>query len=140
MEISLQSVDDHLASLPDDVRGDIVLLDSQIVESMPLASRVLFKGKFWGGSDQKIIGYGEFRYTNSSGKAVVWFMVGLAAQKNYISMYVNAVDNDGYLLSKYKDRLGKVKTGSASISFKTVDDVDLGVLMELVDAAATQLT
>lgn len=140
MEISLQSVDDHLASLPDDVRDDIVLLDSQIVKSMPLASRVLFEGKLWGGSDQKIIGYGEFRYTNSSGKAVVWFMVGLAAQKNYISMYVNAVDNDGYLLTKYKDSLGKVKTGSASISFKTVDDVDLGLLMELVDAAATQLT
>jgi hypothetical protein len=55
-------------------------------------------------------------------------------------MYVNAVDNDGYLLTKYKDSLGKVKTGSASISFKTVDDVDLGLLMELVDAAATQLT
>jgi hypothetical protein len=140
VEISLQSVDDHLASLPDDVRDDIVLLDSQIVKSMPLASRVLFEGKLWGGSDQKIIGYGEFRYTNSSGKAVVWFMVGLAAQKNYISMYVNAVDNDGYLLTKYKDSLGKVKTGSASISFKTVDDVDLGLLMELVDAAATQLT
>lgn len=140
MEISLQSVGDHLASLPDDVRDDIVLLDSQIVASMPLASRVLFEGKFWGGSDQKIIGYGEFRYTNSSGKAVVWFMVGLAAQKNYISMYVNALDDDGYLLAKYKDSLGKVKTGSASISFKTVDDVDLGVLMELVDVAATQLT
>ena len=140
MEISKQSVDDHLAALPDLVREELILLDAEIVHRMPGASRVLFEGKFWGGSDQEIIGYGEFRYTNSSGKSVVWFMVGLAAQKNYISMYVNAVDDDGYLLSKYKDRLGKVKTGSASISFKTVDDVDLGVLMELVGRAASQLS
>ena len=139
MEISAQSVDDRLASLPDDVRDDLVLLDSKIVERMPQASRVLFEGKFWGGSDQKIIGYGEFRYTNSSGKDVDWFMVGLALQKSYISMYVNAVDDDGYALAKYKGRLGKVKTGSASISFKTVDDVNLDLLMELVSTAAKQL-
>lgn len=140
MEISKQSVDDHLASLPDDARDDLVLLDLKIVERMPQASRVLFEGKFWGGSDQKIIGYGEFRYTNSSGKEVEWFMVGLALQKNHISMYVNAIDDDGYVLAKYKDQLGKVKTGSASIAFKKVDDVDLDMLMELVGTAATQLS
>ena len=139
MEISPQSVDDHLASLPDGVRADMQLLDAQITAKTKDASRGLFEGKFWGGSDQKIIGYGKFRYTNSSGKKVEWFMVGLAAQKNYISMYVNAVDDDGYVVAKYKDRLGKVKTGSASISFKTVDDIDLDVLMELVSTAATQL-
>jgi hypothetical protein len=67
-------------------------------------------------------------------------MVGLAAQKNYLSMYVNAVDDDGYVLAQYKDRLGKVKVGAASISFKDVDDVNIDVLMELVDVAATQLS
>jgi len=139
MEISFTTPDEHLASMPDDVRTDVELLDREIVKRMPEAARVLFEGKFWGGSDQNIIGYGQFRYTNASGKSVEWFMVGLALQKNYISMYVNALDDNGYALAKYKDRLGKVKTGSASISFKTVDDVDLDVLMELVELAASQL-
>ena len=139
MEISRQSVDTHLKSLPDDVRADMELLDAEITARMKDASRVLFEGKFWGGSDQRIIGYGEFRYTNSSGKTVEWFMVGLAAQKNYISVYVNAVDEDGYLLAKYKDRLGKAKIGSASISFKTVTDIDMDVLMELVGTASAQM-
>jgi len=134
------SVGEHLASLSEDVRDQMVLLDTAISDRMSGASRVLYEGKFWGGSDQKIIGYGEFRYTNSSGKTVEWFMVGLAAQKNYLSMYVNAVDDDGYVLAQYKDRLGKVKVGSASISFKNVDDVNIDVLMELVDVAATQLS
>jgi hypothetical protein len=140
VEISRISVGEHLASLSEDVRDQMVLLDTAISDRMSGASRVLYEGKFWGGSDQKIIGYGEFRYTNSSGKTVEWFMVGLAAQKNYLSMYVNAVDDDGYVLAQYKDRLGKVKVGSASISFKDVDDVNIDVLMELVDVAATQLS
>ncbi len=134
------SASEHLASLSEDVRDQMVQLDTAITDRMSGASRVLYEGKFWGGSDQKIIGYGEFRYTNSSGKTVEWFMVGLAAQKNYLSMYVNAVDDDGYVLAQYKDRLGKVKVGSASISFKEVDDVNIDVLMELVDVAATQLS
>jgi hypothetical protein len=134
------SVGEHLASLSEEVRDQMVLLDTAISDRMSGASRVLYEGKFWGGSDQKIIGYGEFRYTNSSGETVEWFMVGLAAQKNYLSMYVNAVDDDGYVLAQYKDRLGKVKVGAASISFKDVDDVNIDVLMELVDVAATQLS
>ena len=127
---------DHVNSLPNDRRGDIALLDSEIAKRMPGESRVLWEGKFWGGSDQKIIGYGTFSHTNSSGKTTNWFMVGLAAQKNYISMYVNAVDDEGYVLRKYADRLGKAKVGSASISFKSVEDINFDILMELVDAAA----
>ena len=135
MEITGTDPSDHIESLPDDFRGDIALLDAEITKRMPGASRVLWEGKFWGGSDQNIIGYGRFAYTNASGKDVEWFMVGLAAQKNYISMYVNAVDDDGYLLARYADRLGKVKIGSASISFDSVEDVDLDALMELVEKA-----
>ena len=115
-------------------------LDRAITERMPGQTRVLYEGKLWGGSDQNIIGYGKFRYTNSSGKTVEWFMVGLAAQKSHISIYINAVDDDGYLVPRYKDRLGKAKVGSASIGFKSLADVDIDVLMELVDMAASQTT
>ena len=140
MEISNTSPDDHLASLDDAVRTDMELLDREIVARMPGASRVLWEGKMWGGTDQAIIGYGHFSYTNSSGKDVEWFMVGLARQKNYISMYVNAVGEGGYLLNEYKDKLGKVKTGSASISFDSVDNVNLDTLMEMVGKAGDQLS
>ena len=140
MEISNTSADDHLASLDEAVRADMELLDREIVARMPGATRVLWEGKMWGGTDQALIGYGHFSSTNSSGKDVEWFMVGLAQQKNYISMYVNAVGDGGYLLNEYKDKLGKVKTGSASISFDSVDDVKLDALMEMVGRAGQQLS
>lgn len=135
MERTSKSVDDHLASLAGEQGEDIRALDRAIRERMPEAERHLYEGKLWGGSDQRIVGYGIMDYRNRSGEDVEWFIVGLAAQKTYISMYVNAVEGGTYLLAGYEGRLGKVKTGSASISFDSVDDVDFEILMDLVERA-----
>ena len=122
-------------SLPPGTGDDMRRLDRVISEVMADETRTLWEGVFWGGSDQTIIGYGDFSSTDSKGKSVDWFKVGLAAQKRHLSLYVNAADSDGYLVGRYADRLGKVKTGSASISFKSADDIDLDVLKELLQAA-----
>lgn len=132
MERTTKDVDQFLAGLEGRQGDDMRVLDAVIVESMPGRERHLYEGTFWGGSDQQIIGYGVLDYQDSSGKQVEWFLLGLAAQKNYISMYVNATEDGAYLLRKYEGRLGKVKTGSASISFPTLDDVDLDALLDLV--------
>lgn len=135
MERTTKDVDAHLDSIPGQRGDEMRQLDRSITELMPDAGRHLYEGKFWGGSEQQIVGYGVMDYTNRSGDEVEWFTVGLAAQKNYISMYVNAVENDAYLLGQYKGKLGKVKMGSASISFDTLDDVDHESLMDLVERA-----
>lgn len=135
MERTRKSVDAYLASIQDERGDDIRRLDQAIVERMPGAQRHLYEGKFWGGSDQQIVGYGMMDYENRSGDNVEWFVVGLAAQKNYTSMYVNAAKDGRYLLRDYEKRLGKAKVGSASVSFGNLDDVDFDVLMELVEEA-----
>lgn len=139
MEKSQTTPDQYLADLEDDLKDDLAFLDSEIAKRFPGEARVLFEGTFWGGSDQRIIGYGDLTYENSRGDTVHWFMVGLARQKNYISMYVNAVGEGGYLLDEYKDKLGKARTGVASISFNSADDIDRDALMELVERAAAQM-
>jgi len=139
MKRTSKSVDDHLASLAGQRGEDIRTLDRAIRERMPEAERHLYEGKLWGGSDQRIAGYGIMDYQNRSGEDVEWFVVGLAAQKTYISMYVNAVEGGSYLLAGYEGRLGKVKTGSASISFDSVDDVDFEILMDLVERAGQSI-
>lgn len=134
MERTQKDVDEFLESLEE--RGEQVrTLDAAIVERMHGAGRHLYEGKFWGGSDQQIVGYGIMDYENRSGQRVEWFVVGLAAQKNYISMYVNAVKDGSYLLREHESRLGNVKVGSASISFDDLEDVDFDVLMGLVEEA-----
>jgi len=127
---------EYLASLPDGVRQDMTALDREITRVMEGRRRVLWEGRFWGGSEQRIIGYGDFSYTGRSGKSVDWFVVGLAAQKNYITVFVTAVEDGAYLAESAGKRLGKVKVGRSSISFKRLSDVDLPVLLELVQRAS----
>jgi hypothetical protein len=135
MQRSDKSPDEHIASLPGDVRDDIARLDQEISRVMKGHERVLWEGKFWGGSDQNIIGYGTYSYRGKSGASGEWHIVGLAAQKNYITVFVVAVENGKYLAESFKDRLGKAKIGRSSISFKRLSDINLPVLLELITRA-----
>ena len=139
MDRSTTSADEHIASLPDGVREDIAALDAAISGVMAGEERVLWEGKFWGGTQQRIIGYGSYHYKGRSGAEGEWFVVGLAAQKNYLSLYINAAEDGQYLGKVYAPRLGKVKAGSANLQFKRASDLDLDVLRELV-AKARELT
>jgi hypothetical protein len=129
--------DDFIASLPEGAREDIAALDAEIAAIMAGHERVLWEGAMWGGTDQRIIGYGAQRYVNRSGTQVDWFLIGLAKQKDHLSLYVNAADDAGYLSQRFAGRLGKVKVGSANVTFKRVADVDLSALRELLAAART---
>lgn len=130
--------DAYIESLPDEIRPAIEKLDKEIGKIFKGEERVLWAGKFWGGSEQNIIGYGDYRYERK-GKTVEWFCVGLAVQKNYISVYVNAVEDNKYLSQTYADQLGKVKVGASSISFKRLEDLDLPKLREMLKRAKTLL-
>lgn len=127
--------DDFLGSLPDEIRGPMTELDAIITSCLPGRTRVLWEGPFWGGSDQRVIGYGDIAQPRPRGEPVEWFLVGLARQQRYFSLYVNAVLDGSYLLARYADRLGTVKTGSASVSFSSLDDVDLDGLRALLTQA-----
>ena len=97
--------------------------------------RVLWEGVLWGGTDQRIIGYGGYHSTNRSGKEVDWFVVGLAAQRDHISLYVNAVRDGDYLVKAYADQLGKAKVGSANVTFRTSAGLDLAAVQRMVQEA-----
>jgi hypothetical protein len=124
-----------LAELPVDVREDMKTLDVEIAAAMDGTDTAVFKGKFWGGSHQEIIGYGTYTYQRSDKKNADWFVVGLAAQKNYISVYISAVEDGEYVAEKYGNDIGKVKVGKSSISFTSLEDIDLSKLIALVHKA-----
>jgi hypothetical protein len=135
MQRTTTSPDDYLASLPDDVRADMTALDAAIAPVFAGHERVLWEGVFWGGSEQRIIGYGDLRQRNSKGGEVEWFVVGLASQKNYLSLYISVVDDGQYLVRRYCERLGKVKCSNANVTFKRLSDLDLPVAVDLVTRA-----
>jgi hypothetical protein len=129
----------YLDSLPEDRREDMKTLDRTIWGVMQGHSRVLWEGVFWGGSEQTIIGYGDYSSKRSRGQTVEWFMVGLALQKRYISLYINAVEDGQYVSEKYRAQLGKVKVGKSSISFERPEDLNLEGLEKVLAIAREQL-
>jgi hypothetical protein len=64
--------------------------------------------------------------------------VGLASNKQYISLYVTATAESGYLAEAYADRLGKVSVGKSCIRFRKAADLDEKVLKALLREAARQ--
>lgn len=135
MQRSETPVDAFLASLPDAPRADMVALDARIAAVMAGHERVLWEGPMWGGTQQHIIGYGSYRSGNRSGAEVEWFILGLAMQKAHLSLYVSAVEDGQYLAKRWADRLGRVKVGSANVTFRRLEDVDLEALLEMVERA-----
>lgn len=63
-------------------------------------------------------------------------MIGLAAQKNHLSLYVCAGKEGKYLPEIYGSRLGKVSCGKSCIRFKRLEDLDLGAVEEICREAA----
>jgi hypothetical protein len=127
--------DDVIASLPEPVRDDIRTLDATISETMDGLPRDVWEGPFWGGTQQRIIGYGRYTYRGRSGAEGEWFIVGLASQKNHLSLYVNGAEDGVPLTKRYAERLGKVKASSGAVTFRRLADVNFDAVTELVRRA-----
>lgn len=83
-----------------------------------------------------MLGYGTFKYTNYKKDIIDWPIVALASQKNYISLYVCALENGQYLAETYKASLGNVSVGKSCIRFKKQVDLSLPALKMLLQKAA----
>lgn len=139
MKRTRRSVDAYLDQVAEPERSAMVTVDQVLVDAMPGASRRLWVGTMWGGTHQEIIGYGDLVQPRPKGPPVDWFVIGLARQQRHFSLYVNAVEDGQYLGRQYADRLGKVKVGSASITFRGLEDIDLDTLL-LLAAHAHRVT
>ncbi len=91
-------------------------LDAVVAAALPGVGRRLWRGVFWGGTEQAVIGYGDLRQQRPSGQVVEWFWVGVAQQKRTLSLYVNAVEDGRYPSQVYGTRPGKVKVGASAVT------------------------
>ena len=113
----------YIAALAEPRRTEIQTLHDAIVKAAP----TLKPGIGYG-----MLGYGPYHTTYASGREVDVWTVNLASQKNYISLYIGACGEGGYIAEANKHRIGKVSVGKSCIRFKKLADLDINVAMELV--------
>ena len=82
--------------------------------------------KMWGNS---IVGFGEYPYTNRSGKEHTWMKIGFSPRKQSMTLYIM----DGF--GSYDSLLGELgphSTGKSCLYIKDLENVNKEVLETLI--------
>ena len=121
---------DWLATRPEGRRPTLQAVHSLIRQAAPELAVSL---------DGPSVNYGPFHYRYESGREGDTHRLVLRDNARYVSLYVLAGDEGGYLAEQRASTLGpKVKVGKSCVTFTKVDDVDLDALGVLVRLAADQ--
>lgn len=121
-----KSVKEYLEAVPSERKDMVLFLHTFIQRTVPN-----LKAHF----ATNMIGYGSFEYQNYKKERLSWPVIALANQKQYISVYLCAVAEGGYIAEKYKDELGNVRVGKSCISFKKISDLNLGIFEKVLKEA-----
>jgi hypothetical protein len=89
--------------------------------------------RMWGSS---IVGFGRYRYKYESGREGEWMITGFSPRKGDLTLYITT----GFdLFPDLMKRLGKHKTAKSCLYIKTLDDVDRGVLKQLIERSVKKM-
>jgi len=124
--IKAKTVEEYLAAVPEERKEVIHFLHDFIIKTAPK-----LKPHF----ASNMIGYGSFPYKNYKKEPIEWPVIALANQKNYVSLYMCAIEDGEYIAEKFKKELGKVNVGKSCIRFKKIEDVDLPTLKKVIELA-----
>ena len=119
--------DQYIAEVEEKRRADIQALHDLVREEAPELEPTMEFG---------MLGYGKYHYRYASGREGEWMKIGIANNKQYISLYSCVADNDGYVAERYKDRLSKANIGKSCVRFKRLSDLDEETLRELIRETA----
>lgn len=118
---------EYISSLTSERKIIILSLDRLIKDTAPQLKRYFA---------YNMLGYGKFKYKNYKKQIIDWPIIALASQKNYISLYVCALDGKEYLAEKYKKDLGKVDVGKSCVRFTKIEDLNIEAIKKLIFKAA----
>ena len=118
------SVASYLDAIPDAARRADCAVLADMMGRATGAPAVM-----WGAG---IVGFGSYHYRYESGREGDFCTVGFSARKGDISLYLmDGFEGKDALLG----RLGRHKTGKACLYLRTLADVDLAVLHELIEGS-----
>jgi hypothetical protein len=132
--INAKTPQEYIAAIDEPRKADIKELDKFIRKTVPKLKSFMISG---------MIGYGNYHYKYVSGREGDWCVIGLASQKNYISVYACATKNGKYVPEMYKKDLPKARIGKSCIRFKKVSDVSLDVIKKILlesEVASKEMT
>jgi hypothetical protein len=127
-------IESHIASQPEPKQGEMRALDRLIRKAMPRC-----KLWFMDGRDDKgkavtnpNIGYGLQTLKYAGGKTREFYQVGFSATAAGISVYILGLEDRKFLAKTYARTIGKASVTGYCIRFKSLKDIDTGVLADAI--------
>jgi hypothetical protein len=115
------------ATCPSAFAADVRALDALIKKSAPKLAPVV---------QGAMLTYGAFQYRYATGREGTSARLAIACRKSGISLYVNCVDQNGYIAEQFADRFVKAKVGKSCIAFKRLADLGEKDVVALIKLAA----
>ncbi len=125
---SAKTHEEYIALVDESRRVDVQRLHDMVRDEAPELEPTMAFG---------MLGYGPFHYTYPSGREGDWFKIGIANNKQYISLYCCAADEHGYVAEQYRERLPRANIGKSCVRFKRLADLDETALRDLIRQTAT---
>lgn len=125
-----EQIKKYIASQPEPKRSDMQELHRITLQVLPDCKLWFHDGK---NSKNKTIsnptiGYGIHTIKYASGKTREFFQIGMSANKIGISVYLLGIKDRTYLARTYGKKLGKASVSGYCIRFKTLRDINTGIL------------
>ncbi len=127
-------IENHIASQPEPKQGDMRALDRLIRKAMPRCKLWFLDGRNEKGKavTNPNIGYGHQTMKYAGGKTREFYQVGFAATDAGISVYIIGIEDRKYLPKTYAKKIGKASVTGYCIRFKSLKDIDAGMLVAAI--------
>lgn len=126
-QLKVSTPEEYIAAVDEARRADIAELDRLIRQNAPDLEPFIQSG---------ILAYGPWHYKYESGREGDWFRIGVASNASYISLYIVAGDESGYVAEQFREALPKAKIGKSCVRFKKLSDLDQKELVRLIQTGA----
>jgi hypothetical protein len=129
-----EQIEDYIAGQPEPKRDDMRELHRLMLRTSPGCRLWFLDGRDSAGKivSNPNIGYGLQTIEYAGGKTREFYRIGLSANTTGISIYIIGIADKKYLAQTYGARLGKASVTGYCIKFKSLKDVDLDVLEEVI--------
>jgi hypothetical protein len=113
-QLKVSTPAEYITKLEEPRKSEIAALDKLIRKEAPNLKPFIHSG---------MLAYGHWHYKYASGREGDWFRIGVASNKNCVSLYVCAMDGKGYV-------------AESCVRFKRLSDLDEAVLAKLIREGA----
>ena len=135
LDVSIQEqINNYIADQPESKREDMQALHLRILRTSPNCKLWFLDGR--DGENRIVsnpnIGYGlqTIKYANAETKE--FYRIGVSANATGISVYLIGIKDKKYISEAYGKRLGKARITGYCIKFRSLKDVNIDILEEII--------